>query len=274
MKTSQPELDKKKAKGVPSETVETEIQHSHYAAVLQTHKSQVNSFVKLQSRDHCIYMLAMKKTSLSIFDNKRFWLPDNLASLPLGHYKIADYVPPPLRQTAITDYFAVAPKSAHDVVCDDEDEDSTSASSSESAEESGGESSSASGDSSDASPAPGAAGGVLSKYWARVPAPAPPAPPSESSLSTSSEGDYLAFMHTFTTSLSRSLLSDFVCNCRWFRWRRRRCRGGAGSTLSPANPLQIAHPGAATSARGGPRPLSHAAEEETPAPGTQPLHRL
>ena len=86
-------------------TIEREIQHEDYMRVMKTQRSQVNKYVKLQSREHVIYTLSARKTSLSTFDNKRFWLMDNQSSLPLGHYEIDNYLPAKHKQTVITDFF-------------------------------------------------------------------------------------------------------------------------------------------------------------------------
>ena len=91
--------------------MEREIRHEDYLRVLKAQKSQTNKFVKLQSREHVMYTLSVCKTSLSVFDNKRFWLNDNQTSLPLGHFEIGKYMPPRHRQTSITDYFGICSQS-------------------------------------------------------------------------------------------------------------------------------------------------------------------
>ena len=164
--------------------------------------------MKLQSREHVIYTLSAAKTSLSVFDNKRFWLNDNQSSLPLGHFEIANYLPAKQKQTTITDYFGPCAPATTAA--------STAGSAAGSGAGSGSESDSSRGssNSSTSSSSSGSSStiskqrqktGQLAKWWRRVPAPAAPFPPTESSASSDGKlppAHYHYFFSLFFTCCS------------------------------------------------------------------------
>ena len=77
----------KKAKGVPKKIVKREMNFDSYEKTLKENHIQYVQFNKIQSLNHQIFSLTCSKNGLSNFDNKRYWMNNNL-SYPHGHYKL------------------------------------------------------------------------------------------------------------------------------------------------------------------------------------------
>jgi hypothetical protein len=83
--------EKKVAKGVQKRVIKEELTHQNYYLCLHSDKltdmKQSCSFNLIRSFDHNINSLSVSKTSLCLFDDKKFYL-GNTESLPYGHYSI------------------------------------------------------------------------------------------------------------------------------------------------------------------------------------------
>ena len=78
-----------KAKGVKKSAMK-QISHERYKACLfNTNDDRLQSceFYRLASKDHNMNLLPQKKTSLSHYDDKRYYL-DMIQSIPHGHHSI------------------------------------------------------------------------------------------------------------------------------------------------------------------------------------------
>jgi hypothetical protein len=84
-----PDETKLTAKGIKKYYVEKNLKHEDYAKTLQSSVGTVAQFNSIQSRNHVLNTVTIKKSCLSAFDDKRFLLKDGIHTLAYGHYKIA-----------------------------------------------------------------------------------------------------------------------------------------------------------------------------------------
>lgn len=80
--------DTKRAKGVKKSVVEKEINFEHFRMAIFENKFFTHTMNRLQSKNHKIFALSVKKLSVSPLDDKRFILNDRIHTLAHGHYKI------------------------------------------------------------------------------------------------------------------------------------------------------------------------------------------
>lgn len=78
----------KKSKGVKKNVVENEITFEDYKHCLRSKLDQYFSMNNIRSFKHDIYSVELNKISLSASDDKRYILPDEIQTLPWGHYRI------------------------------------------------------------------------------------------------------------------------------------------------------------------------------------------
>ena len=74
----------KKAKGIGRSVTKNEITFKDYQRVLETTLPQRHAMTTIRSKDHNLYIQKLEKTSLSLFEDKRYWL-DHYVSVPYGH---------------------------------------------------------------------------------------------------------------------------------------------------------------------------------------------
>jgi hypothetical protein len=84
-----PDETKLTAKGIKKYYVEKNLKHEDYVKTLQSSVGTVAQFNSIQSRNHVLNTVTIKKSCLSAFDDKRFLLKDGIHTLAYGHYKIA-----------------------------------------------------------------------------------------------------------------------------------------------------------------------------------------
>lgn len=75
----------KKAKGVKSSVVKTEIHFSDYINCLESSKSKVVNQNLIRSSKHQVHSITQQKVALSAHDDKRFLIPNSYETLPWGH---------------------------------------------------------------------------------------------------------------------------------------------------------------------------------------------
>lgn len=80
--------EKKTAKGICRRTVKKNITHSDYRDCLFNRTTTMCTIQKIQSDKHNLYTVRQRKLALNPADNKKYILPDGVATLAYGHYKI------------------------------------------------------------------------------------------------------------------------------------------------------------------------------------------
>ena len=80
-----------KAKGVKKSAMKQINQERYKACLFNTDDYRLQScdFFKLSSKDHLMNLASQKKTSLSNYDDKRYYL-DAIRSIPHGHHNVGD----------------------------------------------------------------------------------------------------------------------------------------------------------------------------------------
>ena len=59
-----------------------------YEKCLVTKKDTFHKMRTIKSNKHQLYTVEIKKTSLTVYDNKRYILGDGISSVPYNHYSI------------------------------------------------------------------------------------------------------------------------------------------------------------------------------------------
>jgi len=77
---------KKRAKGVQRATLANKIGFDDYKRVLKEQCSILSDMRRIQSREHQVSTVVLRKKSLDWFDDKRVIMPDGIQTLPHGHY--------------------------------------------------------------------------------------------------------------------------------------------------------------------------------------------
>ncbi|KYM98518.1 hypothetical protein ALC62_10767, partial [Cyphomyrmex costatus] len=80
--------DTKKAKGVKSSVVAWTISFEDYTRCLKEDIEMTRRQACIRSKLHRVYTVSEKKTALSLYDDKRYVVPDSVNTLPWGHYRI------------------------------------------------------------------------------------------------------------------------------------------------------------------------------------------
>ena len=76
--------EKKKLKGIGRAVTKNKISFKDYEKTLRTHLPQRHQMTCIRSINHQLQMLNVEKTSLSLFDDKRYW-KNHYDSVPYGH---------------------------------------------------------------------------------------------------------------------------------------------------------------------------------------------
>jgi len=80
--------DTKKVEGVKSNVVAKSITFDDYTRCLFDEIEMTRKQSCIRSKLHEIYTISETKIALSLYDDKRYILPDSIDTLPWGHYKI------------------------------------------------------------------------------------------------------------------------------------------------------------------------------------------
>ena len=76
----------KRLKGISKCVVKNEISHEDYRNTLMNQKILMASIPAIRSKSHMLYTIEQSKKALAFYDDKRYILPDNIHTLPHGHY--------------------------------------------------------------------------------------------------------------------------------------------------------------------------------------------
>ena len=79
--------EQQKAKGVPKHIVKKRFNFDLYKNTLEDNHLERVNFNSIRSYEHNIYSINSNKVGLSNFENKRYYVNNNL-SYPYGHYAI------------------------------------------------------------------------------------------------------------------------------------------------------------------------------------------
>jgi uncharacterized C2H2 Zn-finger protein len=82
----------KRAKGVKRYALAKKISYNDYVRCLKENSTQHTSFRMIRSNQHNIYTVEMNKVSLAAHDDKRFIMPNNIDTLPHGHFQIPQII--------------------------------------------------------------------------------------------------------------------------------------------------------------------------------------
>jgi hypothetical protein len=82
----------KRAKGVKRYALAKKISYNDYVRCLKENATQHTSFRMIRSVQHNIFTVEMNKISLSAHDDKRFIMPNNIDTLPHGHFQIPQII--------------------------------------------------------------------------------------------------------------------------------------------------------------------------------------
>ena len=77
-----------KAKDIPKAHVKKHVRHQQYLHVLRSWSPTRCEFRAFRSAKHEVTTRKLKKICLTALDDKRYLLPDGIASLPYGHRDI------------------------------------------------------------------------------------------------------------------------------------------------------------------------------------------
>ncbi|XP_033121232.1 uncharacterized protein LOC117120319 [Anneissia japonica] len=88
IKTQDPRLDVKRAKGVARYVVRDRLNHDDYVRVLTSREDMHCDMSSIRSSKHVLYTINQTKKSLSPLDTKRYILDDGITTYAYGHYKI------------------------------------------------------------------------------------------------------------------------------------------------------------------------------------------
>ncbi|XP_033103730.1 uncharacterized protein LOC117106477 [Anneissia japonica] len=88
IKTQDPRLDVKRAKGVARYVVRDRLNHDDYVRVLARREDMHCDMSSIRSSKHVLYTIKQTKKSLSPLDTKRYVLDDGITTYAYGHNKI------------------------------------------------------------------------------------------------------------------------------------------------------------------------------------------
>ena len=80
--------EKKTAKGVKRRVVEFNLRHQSYKDCLLNSHIKYSKMNQIRSYNHNVYSVALRKISLSPFDDKRYVLENGIDTIAHGHYQI------------------------------------------------------------------------------------------------------------------------------------------------------------------------------------------
>ena len=82
--------EKKTAKGVKKCVLEKQLKHEAYLTCLSNRSDMRHEMNMIRSYSHQVYSVTVNKTSLSPYDDKRYFLKDGIHSLAYGHKRISE----------------------------------------------------------------------------------------------------------------------------------------------------------------------------------------
>ena len=80
----------KRAKGVKKSVINNNLTIEDYETCLNSQQPIYRDITLLRSHQQTMYTVQQNKLALSTLDDKRYLLPDNISTLPWGHWKISD----------------------------------------------------------------------------------------------------------------------------------------------------------------------------------------
>jgi len=83
-----PKECKIRAKGIKRSYVKKKVRHDQFLTVLKTLKPTPSTFSSFQSINHVLRTVAINKTCLNAFDDRRYILQDGIVTLACGHFRI------------------------------------------------------------------------------------------------------------------------------------------------------------------------------------------
>ena len=83
-------VEKKTAKGIAKNVTKKVIRHNDYKTCLFDQTLKMASMKQIRSERHQLYSIALNKIGLSPYDDKRYILPNGVATLAHGHYRISN----------------------------------------------------------------------------------------------------------------------------------------------------------------------------------------
>ena len=81
--------EKRTAKGVSKSVIRSKLRHSSYKQCLFELEQQIETMVTFRSEKHQIHTIALNKTTLSPYDDKRYILKDGVHTVAHGHWRIS-----------------------------------------------------------------------------------------------------------------------------------------------------------------------------------------
>ena len=82
--------EKKAAKGVKKCVMEKQLKHEAYLSCLKDRTEMRHEMNMIRSYSHKVFSVTVNKTSLSPYDDKRYFLKDGINSLAYGHERISE----------------------------------------------------------------------------------------------------------------------------------------------------------------------------------------
>lgn len=80
--------EKRTAKGLNKTVLNKYVNHEHYINVLEKNQMYIAKMNSIQSKEHQLKTVQLKKLIFTNFDDKRWISSDNINTLPYGHYSL------------------------------------------------------------------------------------------------------------------------------------------------------------------------------------------
>jgi hypothetical protein len=81
------DAEKRTAKGISKAVIKSKLRHDLYTKCLFQKETQMESMNLFRTDRHQIHTVKLNKTTLSVFDDKRFILNDGIHTLAYGHWR-------------------------------------------------------------------------------------------------------------------------------------------------------------------------------------------
>ena len=82
------ESETRKAKGINRSVLKKELNHEKYREVINDNICYEHKMTRIQSKEHLLKTIELKKMIFTNFDDKRYILDDGITTLPFGHWRI------------------------------------------------------------------------------------------------------------------------------------------------------------------------------------------
>ena len=82
------ESEHRKAKGLKKSVLKKNVKHENYRKVIDESVCYLSKMNRIQSKEHKLQTVELKKLIFTNFDDKRYILNDGITTLPFGHYQI------------------------------------------------------------------------------------------------------------------------------------------------------------------------------------------